>query len=557
MYPQVFGKYVLERELARGGMARVLLATLRGAGGFEKKLVVKQIRDELALDTDFVQRFVQEAKTTVALSHPNIVPVYELGVEQGTYFLAMELVEGASLAEIIDGDEAKQPLSPEQAAYVGVEICRALDYAHRRMQVVHRDITPRNVMVDDEGQIKLIDFGIAARAQTGAGPGDRVFGSPGHMPPEQVEGRELGPATDLFAVGVLLMELWSGKAPFRKRTPEACAAAMQEPHPKPSAIDPRLAPLDDIVASSMALAPENRPRSADDLGRALRRFLTDVDLGDVARSLGVRARDARERSTERAEASTIAQGRKREPSQAEMVTKTFAARDELERLVDPNTGEAGTRKMRSERPPGGAEPRIETIATRPLETPMRAFPPPAAEEPKRKPWLLLLGIAAVSVTVWLFGLRSPGEPTNATTIASSSSAAAVPPTTASITPVASPSAALSSSSSSSSARATASPTPSPSPSMSAATESAATERTAMGARLSVFCDPGTRVSVDGSVRGACPLRDLSIEPGAHDVRFVFEPTGESRGERVHVAAGKRVTLRADFTGSTPVVRVER
>src|SRR5258706_768242 len=136
MYPQVFGKYVLERELSRGGMARVLLATLKGAGGFEKKLVVKQIRDELAFDDEFVRRFVEEAKTTVALSHPNIVPVYELGVELGTYFLAMELVEGASLAELIrerDEEGHRRVLSPDQAAYVGMEVCRALDNAHRRM----------------------------------------------------------------------------------------------------------------------------------------------------------------------------------------------------------------------------------------------------------------------------------------------------------------------------------------------------------------------------------------------------------------------------------------
>src|ERR1700733_5425770 len=158
MYPQTFGKYVLEKELAVGGMARVLLATLRGAGGLQKRLVVKQIRDELAVDQEFVQRFVEEAKTTVALSHPNIVPVYELGIEMGTYFLAMEL-----------GD--------------GVDVCRALDYAHRRMQVVHRDVTPRNVMVDEEGQVKIIDFGIAARASVA---GQEVFGTPGHMPPEQL-----------------------------------------------------------------------------------------------------------------------------------------------------------------------------------------------------------------------------------------------------------------------------------------------------------------------------------------------------------------------------------
>src|SRR6516165_10780459 len=125
MYPQVFGKYVLERELARGGMARVVLATLRGAGGFEKKLVVKQIRDELACDDEFVRRFVLEAKTTVNLAHPNIVPVYELGVELGTYFLAMELVEGASVAEVV---RQHGKLTPDEGAYVGVEVCRALDY---------------------------------------------------------------------------------------------------------------------------------------------------------------------------------------------------------------------------------------------------------------------------------------------------------------------------------------------------------------------------------------------------------------------------------------------
>src|ERR1700722_12784666 len=231
MYPQVFGKYVLERELARGGMARVVLAALRGAGGFEKKLVVQQIRDQRACDREFVRRFVLEAKTTVNLAHPNIVPVYELGVELGTYFLAMEFVEGSSLAELlrasspvtlarpaVDGsDFPRDGLSPEEVAYVGVEVCRALDYAHRRMNVVHRDVTPRNVMVDEEGQVKVIDFGIAAPVAT-APSGHGVFGSPGHMPPEQMEAGKLTPAADVFAVAVLLSELWSGKPPFRRTT---------------------------------------------------------------------------------------------------------------------------------------------------------------------------------------------------------------------------------------------------------------------------------------------------------------------------------------------------
>src|SRR5580700_4094635 len=324
MYPQVFGKYVLERELARGGMARVVLATLRGAGGFEKKLVVKQIRDELACDDDFVRRFVEEAKTTVALAHPNIVPVYELGVELGTYFLAMEYVEGASLAELLRAcSKEGKTLSPEEGAYVGVEVCRALDYAHRRMEVVHRDVTPRNVMVDEEGQVKVIDFGISTPVAT-APDGQGVFGSPGHMPPEQSEGRQLTPAADVFAVAVLLMELWSTKAPFRRHTTEAIDAAMKGPHPKASDADIRLLPLDEVMASAMSLDPKARPQQADDLARALRKFLTGVDLGDVARKLGDRVRGVRENpppaSTEK---KAILQRPPSRPTATQVGTKTF------------------------------------------------------------------------------------------------------------------------------------------------------------------------------------------------------------------------------------------
>src|SRR5258706_570850 len=197
-----------------GGMARVFLATLRGAGGFEKKLVVKQIRAELATDDAFVRRFVAEAKTTVELSHPNIVPVYELGVKQGVYYLAMELCAGVTLAELI---QKAGKLTPEEGAYVGIEICRALDYAHRKARIIHRDVTLRNAIIDEEGAVRIIDFGIAAPAFAGA---KEVFGSPGHMPPEQIAGGEVGPPTDVFAVAALLYEAWTKIAPFLRATPE-------------------------------------------------------------------------------------------------------------------------------------------------------------------------------------------------------------------------------------------------------------------------------------------------------------------------------------------------
>ncbi|MCW5836339.1 MAG: serine/threonine protein kinase, partial [Labilithrix sp.] len=491
MYPQVFGKYVLERELSRGGMARVVLATLRGAGGFEKKLVVKQIRDELAFDQQFVRRFVEEAKTTVALSHPNIVPVYELGVEQGTYFLAMELVEGVSVAELLrerNEDGSRRVLSPEEGAYLGVEVCRALDYAHRRMKVVHRDITPRNVMIDEEGQIKLIDFGIAAPALVA---GHEILGSPGHMAPEQVDGGELGPPTDIFAVAVLLMEAWTGSAPFRRATPEECAIAVREPHPRPSDFDPRLLPLDAAIARAMDVDPRARQQEASDLARALRAFLQGSDVADIARALGDRVRDLREEASSPAPPSRTTAPRASAASHGDLGTKTFAARDEalrwsspppsfdaddgllvpstrrleestprlpasqppparredpalsvptplmvdveeLERIhsdiagarageaaerpaagASPRTGPKQTdiptvRRPRFSRPEISAPEKLETVATRPFETPVRACE--AAEAPsasaRRRRSAVALGALAATVVVGLAVWRS-------------------------------------------------------------------------------------------------------------------------------------------------------
>jgi serine/threonine-protein kinase len=563
MYPQVFGKYVLERELARGGMARVLLATLRGAGGFEKKLVVKQIRDELALDEDFVRRFVEEAKTTVALSHPNIVPVYELGVERGTYFLAMELVEGVSVSELLREENKKRKLTPEEGAYIGVEICRALDYAHRRMQVVHRDITPRNVMIDEEGQIKLIDFGIAARAAAGdtKEKDRRVFGSPGHMPPEQIEGKQLGPATDLFAVAVLLMEAWSGHATFRRKTPEESEAAMHAPHPKPSDYDIRLLPLDEPIARALSLDPTTRQQDADDLGRALRKFLQEVDLGDVARGLGDRARATREREAMREQQPTAPDGGNSGPhkSEGDPATATFAARDEIKKLSEapgPNDEpmEIGTRKLAFLTPAIPMKVQevpdvpIETIATQPIETPVGRASLRSPE--KTSPSRFLVGGAAFALLagaiVWqearTSGAASKTDPNAIAKPTTTASATTASTTSTNVAPPAS--------------TPTASAAPTSTTNVSPSATSSAQVAPQGDAHLSLFGDPGTRVSIDGASRGACPVRDVSIASGAHEVRFTFDPTGESRTEQIKIVAGGHATLRADFTGPTPMVHVE-
>ena len=344
MFPQIFGKYVLEREIAAGGMARVYLATLRGAVGFEKRLVVKQIRTELASDEAFVARFVEEAKTAVELSHPNIVPVYELGVEQGVYYIAMELCEGLTLSEVL---AETGPLGPAEGAYVGAEICRALDYAHRRANIVHRDVTPRNVLIDDEGEVRLIDFGIAAPvSRADDASHTEVFGSPGHMPPEQLHGADLTPATDVFAVGVLLIEAWTGYPPFRRATAQESERALFSAPPPIDRQEPLLAPLVALIASSVALDARERPSAAELLARPLREFLKSEDSGDIARRLGARVRRSRRRSrssspwlpgetgTPQSSAKTRQlssdAGPDGGPSGSAPATRTFAARGDLE-----------------------------------------------------------------------------------------------------------------------------------------------------------------------------------------------------------------------------------
>ena len=590
MYPQVFGKYVLERELSRGGMARVLLATLRGAGGFEKRLVVKQIRDELSYDNQFVRRFVEEAKTTVALSHPNIVPVYELGVEQGTYFLAMELVEGVSVADLLrerNADGSKRVLTPEEGAYIGMEVCRALDYAHRRMKVVHRDITPRNVMIDEEGQVKLIDFGIAAPALVA---GHEILGSPGHMPPEQVEGGELGPPTDIFALAVLLMEAWTGSAPFRRATPEDCDAAMREPHPVPSAFDSRLAPLDDAMRRAMELEPKARQQDASELGRVFRSFLGGADPSDIARTLGDRVRELREAQSSPSPPKHASEGpRPAMASSGDLGTKTFAARDEaLKWSTPPEASAPSTRKLEGvvfdrdkPRPSPKDDPamsiptplmvepvgdledakraaaairqsnpppdRVETIATQPFETPIRVRTTTVASRAKKKKQRTNLGLLVAGVLVlaggivyWRANARpiDPGKGNTAATVPTQTTA--TPPVSIAVPVSADP------------------PRETPRAPLAPTTSATHQPSATVGQRANVtfLGDPGTRVAVDGVPRGPCPTK-LALESGQHDVRFTFDPTGESRGERLVVKPGDRVTVRADFAGATPSIRIQR
>lgn len=580
MFPQIFGKYVLERELASGGMARVFLATLRGAGGFEKRLVVKQIRPELASDQSFIQRFVAEAKTTVELSHANIVPVYELGAEQGVYYIAMELCAGVSLAELLRAG----PVSPAEGAYIGVEICRALDYAHRKAGIVHRDVTPRNVMIDAEGMVKVIDFGIASPASA-AGSG-ALLGSPGHMAPEQLRPGPVTPAADVFAVAVLLIEIWSGEPPFRRESFAASADALREPPPPLARTDARLAALEPLIAAALALAPEQRPRTAEELARPLREFLRQDDLGDLARRLGERVGEllrggAATPPSAPGATSTELSADGRADRSSELPTCTFAARPALL---------TWTAKIESVPPEAG--PHTSSAAAA-LGSGLTA-PSDAARASERssdrraaRPVItaLAIGVAllvGLGARAWLQPSRRAGAdvlampprpaPTSETHAAPASPALPDPFSRVSVAPAADASAGSAFTPPASLPASAPAPRPSTPGTPAAAatkpvaarapasrTEAATAPRRAPSpvpsAHLQLTADPPAWVEIDATRVGRTPLSALPVTPGRHAIRFENPLLGERLEAQVIVEPRGSARVHADFSSASPQVYV--
>ena len=579
MFPQIFGKYVLEREIAAGGMARVYLATLRGAVGFEKRLVVKQIRTELASDDAFVTRFVEEAKTAVELSHPNIVPVYELGVEQGVYYIAMELCEGLTLSEVL---AETGPLGPAEGAYVGAEICRALDYAHRRAQIVHRDVTPRNVLLDDEGAVRLIDFGIAAPVTRADDPSrTEVFGSPGHMPPEQLHGADLSPATDVFAVGVLLIEAWTGYPPFRRATAQESERALFDVPPPIDRQLPALAPLSALIAASVALDARARPTAAEQLARPLREFLKSEDSGDITRRLGERVRRARRRSRssspwlpgesgtpvhelstrQLAEEPPTGTLRSAGDAPAAPVTRTFAARDEVE---------VWTRRLSDTPPEPAASPveagELPSQASRAVPAfddggrePSGISASKLARAPRSNAGIVLAALAGAAL-VALALLFAPKKPETAVaTLAVVAAPAAGSSISAALASPSAPTASVSADSSTPPTSSARPPARSPdAPRARASAVPVASAEPEQFGVLKLTADPRAVVEVSGPhfVRTAqSPIVALQVPAGRYQVVFKNDTFGAPLGTQVVVVAGASRSVHADFRLAEPAISV--
>jgi serine/threonine protein kinase len=265
---------VLER-IAVGGMAEVFLAKAYGAHGFEKTLAIKRILPELARDPEFEERFIAEAKVAVRLSHANIVQVLDFGRFAGSLFIAMEFIDGLDLAAVLRRGKEHGRMMPIAAAFhIAIEIARGLDFAHQH-GVVHRDVSPSNILLSRAGEVKIADFGIAVAARpapSGRGSNARkVMGKWRYMSPEQARGDEVSTKSDLFSAATVMFELFTGEKLFPgEEADEIIRNIASMTLPSASQMRPGLpARLDEILGSALQRKPEDRPARAALLQRQL------------------------------------------------------------------------------------------------------------------------------------------------------------------------------------------------------------------------------------------------------------------------------------------------
>nr|PZM93196.1 MAG: serine/threonine protein kinase [Pseudomonadota bacterium] len=300
--PELFGKFFLLQRLGAGGMAEIYRAKTAGAGGFEKELVVKRILPSLSSDQQFIRMLINEAKLTVALTHPTIAQIYELGEVDGRYFISMEYVEGATLHEVMYlARHMGRPLGLEQSIYICLEVLRGLDYAHKRtdgagnpLGIVHCDISPDNIMLTWDGGVKLLDFGVARAAQKSLSNyrEGTLMGKLSYAAPEQAEGKPFDHRVDIFAVGVIFYELLTGTHPFGKVSDvEALIESRKKPVVPPSqrAGVPKV--FDDFVARSLAYDPSQRFQSAEEMADELLQMLFPTQTMEVAAHLEATMRE--------------------------------------------------------------------------------------------------------------------------------------------------------------------------------------------------------------------------------------------------------------------------
>ena len=271
------GKYMVLKKLAEGGMAEIYLATSQGAEGFEKEVVIKRIRSFLASDPGFVDMFIAEARLASRLNHANVVQIFDFAKHEDTYYLAMEYVRGCTLWDLRKKCTALlETMPPVLVAHIGAEVARGLHYAHRLkvngepLYLVHRDVTPHNVLISFDGAVKLTDFGIAKAGNKLTSPG-MLKGKFAYMSPEQSRGENVDVRTDVFALGIVLWEMLTGGRLFDGDSELAVLRAVQQSTvTPPSRLNPDVPEeLNAVVMKALERDLEARYQTAGELERAL------------------------------------------------------------------------------------------------------------------------------------------------------------------------------------------------------------------------------------------------------------------------------------------------
>ena len=295
--PVRLGQYLLLEKLATGGMAQLYRGKIVGVQGFEKIIAIKQILPHLTAEKELVDAFIDEAKLAALLNHQNVVQIYDFGKIEDSYFISMEYLFGKDLRATLAKSRGKEmPLGIQNALHIAARICAGLDYAHKlkdfqgkALNIIHRDISPQNIFITYEGEVKILDFGIAkAASQSTITQLGMIKGKVAYMSPEQAAGNPIDHRSDIFSVGILLYEMLSGKRMFQGDTMQILAKVRKAEFDPPEAALPGLpVTLYRVLHQALAKEPSERYQTCGDFLADLEECMVGLEIRPSPRALGL------------------------------------------------------------------------------------------------------------------------------------------------------------------------------------------------------------------------------------------------------------------------------
>ena len=300
--PKRFGKYLLLDNIATGGMAQLFLAKIMGIQGFEKLIAIKMILPHFAQEKELVSSFIDEAKLAALLNHQNIVQIYDFGSMEESYFISMEYLFGKDLRSTWHkAKEKDRPISLENALYIISRACSGLSYAHelkdfqgKPLNIIHRDISPQNIFVTYQGDVKILDFGIAkAASQSTVTQFGMIKGKVAYMSPEQAAGKAIDQRSDLFSLGILLYELVTQNRMFTgESTMQILTRVREGQYDAPESVSAGLpAKVYAIINHAIAKEPEQRYQSCGEMLADLEECMAELSLRPTSRGVGLYMKD--------------------------------------------------------------------------------------------------------------------------------------------------------------------------------------------------------------------------------------------------------------------------